>query len=103
MTAGGLFERRLYNEKPPRHEYVLTQKGKDLRPVLLTLLQWGNKYSKPPGSSVHLVDTVTGNPVELALIDAVTGERLGGRHKVVGRSSGGRAQQRYPFPDNTHL
>jgi DNA-binding HxlR family transcriptional regulator len=103
MTGAGLFERRLYNAKPPRYEYVLTEKGKDLRPVLLTLLQWGNKYSKPPGASVHLVDTATGNPVELALIDAVTGDRIGGRHKVVGRSSGGRAQQSYPFPDSTSL
>ncbi len=103
MTARGLFERRLYNHKPPRYEYILTAKGKDLRPVLLTLLQWGNKYSNPPGVSVHLVDTLTGTPVELALIDAVTGERIGRRHKVVGRSSRVKAQQSYPFPENTHL
>lgn len=102
MTAGGLFERRLYNKKPPRYEYVLTGKGRDLRPVLLTLLQWGNKYSNPPGSSVRLVDTQTGNPVELALIDGLTGERIGSRHKVLRSGPHGKTQQSYPFPDTTH-
>ena len=102
MTAGGLFERRLYNDRPPRYEYVLTEKGRDLRPVLLTLLQWGNKYSNVPGSSVHLIDTVTGDPVELALVDSSTGEKIGSRHKVLRRVRHGKSLQTYPFPDNTH-
>jgi DNA-binding HxlR family transcriptional regulator len=102
MTAGGLFERRLYSSKPPRYEYVLTTKGRDLRPVLLTLLQWGNKYSQPAGSAVRLVDTRTGSAVELALIDSHTGERIGPRHKVLRDGPSGTTQQSYPFPDSTH-
>jgi DNA-binding HxlR family transcriptional regulator len=102
LTAGGLLERRLYNEKPPRYEYVLTEKGRDLRPVLLTLLQWGNKYCNAPGASVRLVDTVTGNPVDLALVDSLTGEKIGARHKVLRRVHHGTPLQSYPFPDNTH-
>ena len=103
LTAGGLLERRLYNEKPPRHEYVLTEKGRDLRPVLLTLLQWGNKYCNAPGASVRLVDTVTGNPVELALVDGLTGEKIGSRHKVLRRVHHGKPLQSYPFPNNTPI
>jgi DNA-binding HxlR family transcriptional regulator len=102
LTAGGLLERRLYNTKPPRYEYVLTDKGRDLRPVLLTLLQWGNKYSNPPGASVRLIDTLSGNPVELALVDIVTGEKIGPRHKVVRRLPSGKSLQSYPFPDSIH-
>jgi DNA-binding HxlR family transcriptional regulator len=102
LTAGGLLERRLYSKKPPRYEYLLTDKGRDLRPVLLTLLQWGNKHSNPPGASVRLIDTLTGNPVELALIDSLTGEKIGARHKVLRRMPNGKSLQSYPFPDSPH-
>jgi DNA-binding HxlR family transcriptional regulator len=101
LTAGGLFERRLYSEKPPRYQYVLTEKGRDLRPVLLTLLQWGNKHSKAPGSAVQLIDTVTGKPVELKVVDNVTGEVISARHRVSRRIPNGKTVQSYAFPDNT--
>src|SRR3982751_5921060 len=43
LTEAGLLERRRYSERPPRDEYVLTQRGRDFRPVLLSLLAFGNK------------------------------------------------------------
>jgi DNA-binding HxlR family transcriptional regulator len=103
MTAGGLFERRRYSDKPPRYEYVLTDKGRDLRPVLLTLLQWGNKYNTAPGATLRLIDTTTGNPVELALVDSATGQKIGPHHKVLRRVQSGKVTQTYPFPDDAHL
>ena len=46
----GLVERRFYEDHPPRAEYVLTEKGRDLRPVLQTLRDWGRKHtSSAPG------------------------------------------------------
>jgi DNA-binding HxlR family transcriptional regulator len=33
-----------YQDKPPRHEYRLTDKGKDLYPVLLSLVRWGDRW-----------------------------------------------------------
>lgn len=39
-----LVERQQYNEIPPRVEYSLTQKGKDLLPVFYAISQWGMKY-----------------------------------------------------------
>ena len=44
LVAHGILETRRYSEHPPRHEYVLTSKGEDLRPVLLTLGDWGNRH-----------------------------------------------------------
>jgi len=39
----GLIERRQYEQHPPRMEYVLTEKGRELRPVLKALRTWGLK------------------------------------------------------------
>ena len=53
----GILEKRQYNEKPPRYEYHLTQKGRDLSPALLQLMWWGDRYypaeSGPPTIAVH--------------------------------------------------
>jgi DNA-binding HxlR family transcriptional regulator len=43
LEEQGLIERRLYEQHPPRMEYVLTQKGRDVRPVLKALKAWGLK------------------------------------------------------------
>lgn len=40
----GVIERRLYSEHPPRHEYVLTAAGRDLRPVIWALKHWGDTH-----------------------------------------------------------
>lgn len=44
LTEEGILERRPYQEGPVRYEYVLTQTGEDLYPVLLAMLRWGNKH-----------------------------------------------------------
>jgi DNA-binding HxlR family transcriptional regulator len=84
LVEAGLLERRLYSEKPPRHEYVLTERGRDFRPVLLALLSWGNKHFAPEGASVQLVDAKTGAPAEPLLVDAVSGRPLCGPDFVLG-------------------
>lgn len=40
----GVIERRVYSERPTRYIYVLTDKGKDLRPVLFALKHWGDTH-----------------------------------------------------------
>jgi DNA-binding HxlR family transcriptional regulator len=44
LVAHGVMEPRRYSERPPRQEYVLTAKGRDLSPVLLTLAEWGDQH-----------------------------------------------------------
>src|SRR5580700_6781336 len=60
LVEAGLLERRRYSERPPRDEYVLTDRGRDFRPVLLSLLAWGNRHFAPEGASVQLVEAATG-------------------------------------------
>ncbi|HSZ14108.1 MAG TPA: helix-turn-helix domain-containing protein [Solirubrobacteraceae bacterium] len=47
LLAEGLLERRLYRERPERHEYRLTEMGADLIPALLALMQWGDRWKWP--------------------------------------------------------
>ncbi|KWR90259.1 winged helix-turn-helix transcriptional regulator [Cupriavidus sp. IDO] len=83
LVEEGLLERRQYSERPPRYEYVLTDIGRDFRPVMLALLAWGNKHFAPEGVSVQLVDKETGKTVQPLLVDAESGEPLRiGRHVV---------------------
>jgi DNA-binding HxlR family transcriptional regulator len=49
LCEEGLLERRLYQERPARYEYVQTQKARDLFPVLAALIEWGDKYHAPNG------------------------------------------------------
>jgi DNA-binding HxlR family transcriptional regulator len=79
LVKGGLLERQRYSDKPPRYEYVLTERGRDFRPVLLSLLAWGNKHFAPEGASVLLADRETGAIAEPALIDRVSGRPIPGR------------------------
>src|SRR5215469_3637656 len=44
LVDTGLLERRQYEEHPPRHEYVLTEAGQALHVVLLSLMDWGDRY-----------------------------------------------------------
>jgi DNA-binding HxlR family transcriptional regulator len=76
LVDSGLLEKRLYSERPARYEYVLTQQGLDFRPVLWSLMTWGNKYFAPEGESVVIVDAATGDRAEPVLIDRRSGRLL---------------------------
>ena len=97
LVASGLLERRRYNERPPRDEYVLTERGRDFRPVVLSLLAWGNRHFAPEGASVMLVDRTTGAPVELILVDRATGRPIDEADfgLVPGPAAGERVLQKY--------
>src|SRR4051794_38710597 len=45
LVGEGILERRAYQERPRRYEYRLTEKGRDLYPVLIALMQWGDRYT----------------------------------------------------------
>jgi DNA-binding HxlR family transcriptional regulator len=45
LEESGLVRRELYNERPPRLEYVLTEKGKTLGPVVKAMRDWGAKHT----------------------------------------------------------
>ena len=52
LVEAGLLERRRYSERPPRDEYVLTERGRDFKPVLVALVAFGKKHFAAPGRAV---------------------------------------------------
>jgi DNA-binding HxlR family transcriptional regulator len=45
LEGHGVIDSRLYAEHPPRRVYDLTEKGRELRPVLLAMKLWGERYT----------------------------------------------------------
>jgi DNA-binding HxlR family transcriptional regulator len=70
LTESGLFERRLYSEKPPRHEYALTAKGRDFFPVVVAMFAWGNKHLAPQSKALVLAERETARPLDPIMVDA---------------------------------
>ena len=76
LVEAGLLERHRYSERPPRDEYRLTERGHDFRPVLWTLLAWGNKHFAPEGASVVIIDGETGELADPVLVDRRSGRPM---------------------------
>jgi DNA-binding HxlR family transcriptional regulator len=98
LVEAGLLERRRYSERPPRDEYVLTEAGRDFRPVLWALLAWGNKHFAPEGASVVVVDSKTGVEATPVLVDGNSGRPLiaPAFRSAAGPAADARTRRRHP-------
>jgi DNA-binding HxlR family transcriptional regulator len=52
LEQAGVIERRRYSDRPARHEYLLTDAGNELHPILLALKEWGDRYCNPGAEPV---------------------------------------------------
>src|SRR3954451_15178377 len=55
LVDAGVLERVPYQDRPVRHEYRLTDKGRDLWPVLTAMREWGDRWAAPQGAPLELV------------------------------------------------
>jgi DNA-binding HxlR family transcriptional regulator len=78
LVSAGLLDRRQYQANPARYEYLLTELGRSLRPVVVVLAAWGNARLAPTERSMVLVDAQTGAEAEPVLVDRATGRRVDG-------------------------
>jgi DNA-binding HxlR family transcriptional regulator len=67
LVDEGLFERRQYEERPPRYEYRLTAKGFAFWGVIAAMWRWGDDW---------LFDEPTEGPNPLMLVDKETGDEI---------------------------
>ncbi len=54
MVADGIFDRHLYQSRPDRYEYRLTEKGADLLGLMVALRQWGQRWTASSESDAQL-------------------------------------------------
>ena len=86
----GVLEKRLYQERPPRYEYRLTDKGLDLWPTIVALMQWGDRYAVPDaGPAVLIEHRGCGGAIDEHRVCRACGKKLSARdaHALPGPSA----------------
>jgi DNA-binding HxlR family transcriptional regulator len=76
LLEHGVLEKRLYRERPERYEHVLTEKGLDLWPAVVALMQWGDKYGATEAPPTVLEHRGCGGAVDDHRMCAACGARL---------------------------
>jgi DNA-binding HxlR family transcriptional regulator len=76
LVEAGMLKRHQYSEHPRRHEYRLTDAGRDFRTVMLAILAWGNRHFAPEGLALVVADSKTGDIAEPILVDGKSGRPL---------------------------
>jgi DNA-binding HxlR family transcriptional regulator len=77
LVAEGILERRAYQQRPERFEYRLTDKGRDLYPVLIALMRWGDRYTAgEAGPPVELIHEPCGQHTQPQLVCDHCGEPI---------------------------
>ena len=95
LVDEGVLERRRYQERPERFEYRLTQKGVDLWPVTMALLQWGDRHYVGEGGRPRIVrHRDCGGEVTAHLTCSRCGAELGASDVVGEPGPGARARRR---------
>lgn len=56
LIEQGVLERSPYQERPSRYEYKLTEKGIDLWPIVVSLMQWGDRHTPPAGGPAVVLE-----------------------------------------------
>lgn len=79
LVAAGVLERVAYSEHPPRCDYRLTDKGRDLWPVLTAMRQWGDRYAAPDGPPLTVIHKACGQTVDAVMVCSACGEPLDSR------------------------
>lgn len=77
LVDNGLLTKRLYQDNPPRNEYLLTDMGRDFFPVLSALMAWGDRWlDGGHGAPMTLHHTLCGHDLGLAVVCDDCGERV---------------------------
>ena len=88
LVEEGILDKVPYSEHPPRYDYRLTPKGRDLWPVLTAMRQWGDKHAAPEGPPLELVHKACGKMSQAVMTCSACGERLTARDVRTKRGPG---------------
>jgi DNA-binding HxlR family transcriptional regulator len=76
LTGAGILERRPYSDHPARYEYHLTAAGRDLYPVIVTLMHWGDQYLAGESGPPLVLQHHCGHQVSPEVVCQACGEPL---------------------------
>jgi DNA-binding HxlR family transcriptional regulator len=76
LVDNGVLTRVPYHDRPPRSEYRLTDKGRDLWHVMTAMRQWGDRWAAPNGPSLTIRHAACGHVVKLVPVCSYCGEPL---------------------------
>ncbi|MEM6929184.1 MAG: helix-turn-helix domain-containing protein [Myxococcota bacterium] len=91
LVEAGIFVRVPYQERPLRHEYRLTEKGRALYDVVLAMMRFGDDWLAPDGAPIALRSKDDGHLLRPVVVDESTGDRIDPRSVRAERGPG--------FPD----
>jgi DNA-binding HxlR family transcriptional regulator len=76
LVGAGILERRPYSDHPARYEYYLTKAGRDLYPVIVTLMRWGDQYLAGEEGPPLVLEHHCGHQVTAQVVCQACGEPL---------------------------
>src|ERR1700749_5232140 len=80
LVAAGILEKRQYSDHPAGSEYPLTEAGRDLYPVIATLMRWGDRYLAGDDGPPLVLEHRCGERLVPQLVCQACGEPLEARH-----------------------
>jgi DNA-binding HxlR family transcriptional regulator len=73
LVESGIMRRHRYSEVPECYEYLLTDKGRDLGPVLIALSAWGDRWAAPDGPPIRYIHEACGREISQSVLCAGCG------------------------------
>jgi DNA-binding HxlR family transcriptional regulator len=92
LVASGVLARRPYSEHPPRYDYVATERGRDLYPVLLAIMAYGDRWLAPEGPPVEIRHAECGHRTTAVVACAECGAPLTADDALPEAGPGGRIE-----------
>jgi DNA-binding HxlR family transcriptional regulator len=79
LVDNGVFRREQYQDNPPRYEYRLTDKGRDLWGVITVMRQWGDTWMAPDGPPLEIEHKNCGHVAQVVHTCSACGEAMDAR------------------------
>lgn len=90
LMEAGLISRHEYQQAPVRHEYGLTESGRDLYGVIVALMAWGDRHVAPDGPPMVLTHATCGHRTTPTVVCDRCGDELTDHDVAFGPGPGGR-------------
>ena len=80
LVEQGVLDKVAYSDHPPRYDYRLTAKGRDLWPIITAMRQWGDQYAAPDGPPLKVIHKKCGKISQAIMTCSACGDPLSARY-----------------------